>query len=210
MPVNGETGHSDAAERTAPRRTQAERSAATRRALLSAARVLFARHGFAATGREQIVEEAGVTRGALYHHFDSKEGLFRALYEALEREIVETVARAAAASAEPMEQLRLGTLAYLDAAMDPAVQRVMLIDAPAVLGWEVRREIAEAYGLGLVREGLAAAMASGAIAEQPLEPLAHVLLAALHEASLYVAQADDPTSARAEVGTTVERLLSRL
>src|SRR5688500_348553 len=115
MPVNGENGHAHPGggggrdpERTSSRPTQAQRSSATRRAQPAAARRLFGRHGSAATGREQIVEEAGVTRGALYHHVDSKEGLFRALYEELEGEIVDTVARAAAASAEPVEQLRLG------------------------------------------------------------------------------------------------------
>jgi AcrR family transcriptional regulator len=213
MAVNEETGgvgHTDAGARPGPRRTQAERSASTRAALLGAARRLFAEHGFAATGREEIVDAAGVTRGALYHHFDGKEDLFRAVYEQLEIEIVDAVVRAASRSPDPMAQLRLGTKAYLEAAGDPAVQRVMLIDAPSVLGYETRRRIAEAHGLGLVREVLRAAMAAGAVKRQPVEPLAHLLLAALHEAALFVAQASDQRRARREVGETVDTLLAGL
>jgi AcrR family transcriptional regulator len=192
------------------RRTQAERSEATRAALLGAARRLFAAHGYAGTGREEIVRAAGVTRGALYHHYDGKEDLFRAVYEELEHEIVARVGAAAAASVDPAEQLRLGALAFLDAALDPAVQRVVLIDGDAVLGWEVRQEISGERSLGMVRDALGAAMEAGRIERQPVEPLAHLLLAALHEAALLVARADDPRAARAEVGVTVERLLEKL
>jgi AcrR family transcriptional regulator len=192
------------------RRTQAERSAATRAALLAAARRLFAEHGYAGTGREEIVRAAGVTRGALYHHYAGKEDLFRAVYEELEHEIMARVGAAAEASADPAEMLRLGALAYLDAALDPAVQRVVLIDGDAVLGWEVRQEIAGGLALGLVRDALAAAMDAGQIERQPVDSLAPVLLAALHEAALLVARAPDPVAARAEVGVTVERLLARL
>ena len=201
MPVNGETRH---------RRTQAERSAATRGALLHSARRLFAEQGYAGTGREEIVQAAGVTRGALYHHFANKEALFRAVYEELEGETVARVVDAAATSADPMEQLRLGAHAYLDAALDPAVRRVVLIDGPAVLGWEVQREISEAYGLGLVWEALRAAMEAGLIDEQPVEPLAHVLLAGLHEGALFMARAKNKAKARREVGTVVERLIDGL
>jgi len=192
------------------RRTQAARSAATKAALMAAARALFAEKGFASTGREEIVEAAGVTRGALYHHFADKEDLFRAVYEELEREVVTRVVEAAARSDDPIEQLRVGSLAFLDAALDPAVQQVVLIDAPAVLGWEERREISETYGLGLVRESLRGAMDAGLIEAQPVEALAHVLLAGLHEAALYVAQAGNTRRARRDAGGVVERLLAGL
>jgi AcrR family transcriptional regulator len=192
------------------RRTQAERSAATRAALLGAARTLFAEKGFAATGREEIVEAAGVTRGALHHHYGAKMQLFRAVYEELEHEIMTQVAAAAARGARPKEQLRLGSLAYLDAAMDPAVQRVCLIDGTSVLGWEVRAEISGNLALGMVQDVLRAAMDAGEIDPQPVDVLAHVLLAALHEAVLLVARADDQAAARAEVGVIVERVLDRL
>src|SRR5919109_2340615 len=97
------------------RRTQAERSATTQGALIQAARELFARDGYAATGREAIVERAGVTRGALYHHFTDKEGLFRAVVEELEADVMAQIAEAALTGTNVLEKLRLGTLAYLDA-----------------------------------------------------------------------------------------------
>ena len=196
--VNGEGGH---------RRTQASRRAATRAALVAAARELFTERGFAGAGREDIVERAGVTRGAMYHHFGSKEALFQAVYEQIEDELSVAVATAAiAAGTDPMAQLRAGALCFLDAASTPDVRRVVLLDAPSVLPVPVRRELSERYGLGLVRESLRAVMDAGLIERQPLEPLAHVLLAALHEAATLVADGGD----RDEIGAVVEGFLARL
>ena len=192
------------------RRTQAERSATTRAALLAAARELFAERGFIATGREQIAERAGVTRGALYHHFGSKEQLFRAVVEQLEEEIGEQVMLAAAGSPDAAEQLRLGCMAFLDACLDPAVRRVVLIEAPVVLGWEQWREIDAQHGLSLVTHALEAVVASGQMPPVAVEPLAHLLLGALNEAALLVANAPKPKVARVEVGRTVELVLERL
>lgn len=197
MAVNRDGGH---------RRTQVERRAATRAALVAAARELFATRGFAGAGREDIVERAGVTRGAMYHHFASKEALFQAVFEEIEDEVTAVVAEAAAAGTDPMAQLRLGALALLDVSARPDVRRVVLLDAPSVLPAEVRRELSERYGMGLVREALRAVMAAGLVDPQPVEPLARMLLAALHEAATMVADGAD----RAEVGATVERLLARL
>ena len=190
--------------------TQPERSAATRRALLDAARALFAERGFASTPREEIVERAGVTRGALHHHFGRKEALFRAVFEDLEGEIGNRVMAAAVAGADPMTQLRLGCQAFLDAALDPAVQRIVLLDAPAVLGWQGWREVEAQHGLGMVTEAIRAVIDAGQIDEQPVEPLAHIVLAAINEAALLVAGSDDPVATRVTVGETVDRLLSRL
>jgi AcrR family transcriptional regulator len=192
------------------RRTQAERTAATKAALVAAARRLFAEQGFAGTGREQIVEAAGVTRGALHHHFGGKDQLFRAVYEQLEQELMQRVAEAAMAGTTATEQLRLGSLAYLDAAMDPAVQRVVLVDGPSVLSWEEREEISGALALGMVVEVLRAAMDAGEIARQPVDVLARLLLAALHESVLLMARADDQAAAREEVGEVFEGMLARL
>jgi AcrR family transcriptional regulator len=197
MPVKGDSGH---------RRTQAERRASTRSALIGAARRLFAEKGFAGAGREEIVERAGVTRGAMYHHFASKEALFQAVYEEIEDEVLGRIAEAAMGATEPLEQFRRGAMAYLDVAANDDVRRICLLDAPSVLPTEVRRELAERYGLGLVRESLAACMATGAIARQPVEPLARVLLAALLEAATLVAEGAE----RAEVDAIVERTLAGL
>jgi AcrR family transcriptional regulator len=208
MAVNGDIGHGGGAERG--RRRQAERSAATRRALLDSGRALFAARGFAGTAREDIVSQAGVTRGALYHHFVGKEQLFRAVYEEMEREIADRILTAAATGPDPAEQLRLGCRAFLDLATDPAVQRIALIDAPSVLGWRTWREVEAVHGLGLVRDGLQAAMDAGQIRPQPVTPLSHVVLAALNEAALYIAGAADPVAARVEMGAVLDGLLARL
>jgi AcrR family transcriptional regulator len=206
MAVNGDSGHVGGGP---ARRSQAQRSAATRQALLASARQLFTERGFSAA-REDIVERAGVTRGALYHHFASKEDLFRAVVELVEEEMLQRIASAAMATDDPSEQLRRGCAAFLDAAMDPAVRRIVLLDAPAVLGWQAWREIDARYGLGLVTEGLNAVMAAGQIEPRPVEPLAHLLLAALNEAAMMVASADDPAAARVVVGDAVDHLLAHL
>jgi AcrR family transcriptional regulator len=192
------------------RRTQAERSSATRRALLDAGRELFAQYGFADAGQEDIVERAGVTRGALAHHFGTKQGLFHAVVESIQVELGVVVATAAMSGHDPMEQLRLGCMAFLDSALDPAVRRIVLLDAPAVLGWQAWREMDTDHGLGLVTEALEHCMEAGLVAPRPVQPLAHILLAALHEAAMLVANADDPVATRDVVGHEVEHLLSRL
>jgi AcrR family transcriptional regulator len=190
---------------------QAERAQATRDALLTAGRELFAERGYAAVGTEEIVRRARVTRGALYHHFEGKDELFRAVFEQVERELTERIAaRAGAQAADPWEAMRAGAEAFLDASLEPAVQRIVLLDAPAVLGWDVWREVGARYGLGLVQAALEAAMEAGVIARRPARPLAHLLMGALDEAAMYVARADDVGAARAEMGTTVSSLLEAL
>jgi AcrR family transcriptional regulator len=193
-----------------PRRSQAQRSATTRQALLDAGRSLFAERGFAGAGQEEIVERAGVTRGALSHHFGTKQGLFLAVVIEIQGEVADRIGRAAAEGDDPMDQLRLGCLAWLDAAMDRSIARIVLLEAPAVLGWQTWREIDAVHGLGLVTEALDHVMGAGLIERQPVQPLAHILLAALNEAAMLVANAEDPLAVRAVVGVTVERLLARL
>jgi AcrR family transcriptional regulator len=194
----------------AVRRTQEERSRSTRAALLASARALFTERGFVGTNRDDIAAGAGVTRGALYHHFATKEALFRAVVEELEEELVGRVIMGAEGVTDPGEQLRAGCLAFLDACADPAVRRIVLLDAPAVLGWQAWREIDARYGLGLVRSGLESAMAAGRMPRAPVEPLAHTLLGALNEAAVVVANADEPASARAEMAEVLDLILSRL
>ncbi len=194
------------------RRTQADRTAATRGALVAAARELFGARGYAEVGTPEVVARAGVSRGALYHQFADKTELFAAVFEQVEAELTGRIADqiAAAGPADPLAALQVGVGAWFDACAEPEVQRIVLLDAPAVLGWERFREIGMRYAVGLVEGTLTAAMEAGQLAPLPIRPLAHVLIGALDEAALYVTRASDPTSARTEVEATLGALLSGL
>jgi AcrR family transcriptional regulator len=196
----------------APARTaKAEQSEATRTALIATARELFAERGYAAVGTEEIVRATGVTRGALYHHFAGKRELFAAVYEDVERQLVERIAASAISSAgDPLQALHAGAQAFLDACEDPAVRRIALVDAPSVLGWEQWREIGLRYGFGLVQGTVQAAMDAGLIDPQPVLPLAHLLLGAIDEGAMLIARADDGGETRAQVGASVTRFLDAL
>jgi AcrR family transcriptional regulator len=190
------------------RRTQAERSEATRNALMTVARRLFTERGYDAVSAEEIVREAGVTRGALYHHFGGKAELLEAVYERLEAESTERVARIVLDSDlhSPVEAMKAGVEAFLDECAEPELRQIALHDAPAVLGWDRWREIGAANGLGLIEASLAAAIEAGEIRELPVKPTAHLLLGALDEAAMLVARSDDPI-ARAEVTAVLVALL---
>ena len=198
------------ADRPTARRTQAERTAATRARLLDAGRRLFASDGFAAVPTQAIVDAAGVTRGALYHQFGDKTGLFAEVYEEVERELVATITEriVAAAPTDQLTAMRTGARLFLDACSAPDVHRIGLIDAPAVLGWARWREVGMKYGLGVIEAMLAAAMADGVIPDQPLRPTAHILLGALDEAALFVARAEDRGQALEQMYVVCDRLIS--
>jgi AcrR family transcriptional regulator len=191
---------------------QAERSEATRAKLIAAGRGLFAKRGYADVATEEIVKRAQVTRGALYHHFADKRDLFRAVHEQIEEELTRTVAaRLADAGGEnPLEILIDGTRTFLDACVDPEVARISLMEAPGVLGWAEWRRIEEKYGLGLVMAALQGAMEAGALRKQPVRPLAHLMLAALAEAGLMIANAEDPAVVREEAEGALVALLEGL
>ncbi|MGV0717592.1 TetR/AcrR family transcriptional regulator [Mycolicibacterium sp. XJ662] len=197
---------------TAPsvRRTQAERSAATRAQLLGAARKLFADKGFSEVSTQAIVDAAGVTRGALYHQFADKTELFAAVYEDVERELVADIGRriSSAQPRDPVQAMRIGARLFLDGCSAPDVQQIVLIDAPAVLGWERWRAVGVKYGLGVIEAMLAAAVEQGAIPQQPLRSTAHVLLGALDEAALFVSRAADRDQARSDMEAVCDRLIS--
>lgn len=194
------------------RRTQADRTAATRLALVSAARSLFAKHGYRDVGTATIVQTAGVSRGALYHHFADKVELFAAVFEAVEAEVIARIAATVAGAklSDPVDLMRLGASTWLDVCAEPEVHRIALIDAPAVLGWTRWREIGSRYGMGLTQRMLTHAMADGRIPLQPVEPLAHVLLGALRESALFLADAQDHAQARREVGAVLDKLILSL
>jgi AcrR family transcriptional regulator len=194
------------------RRSQAERSSATRAALVQAARVLFAQQGFTGVGTESIVAAAGVTRGALYHQFGGKTKLFEAVYEAIEEDLARGLGEliAAAGVSDPIEVMRLGANAWLDACGEQEVQRIVLLDGPAVLGWARWREIGMRYALGLIEGLLSHAIEVGRIPPQPVRALAHVLVGALDEAGLYIARAEDQPAASEEMRTVIATLVTSL
>jgi len=186
-----------------------QRSEATRGALVAAARALFAERGYAGVGTEEVVRAAGVTRGALYHHFKGgKKDLFRAVAEAVEAEVVQRIAEQALSAADPYEALERGADGWLDACVEPEVQRITLLDAPSVLGWEEWRAMGQQYGLGVIEASLAAAMDAGQIRRAPTRALAHVLLGALDEAGLVVARAEDVEATRAEMSELLRSALA--
>ena len=182
----------------------------TRAALLRAGRRLFAAHGYGGVTTEQIVREARVTRGALYHHFRDKRELFRAVADEVADELNERIEAAAEAAPDAWSALMAGLHAFLDGCLQPAMQRIVILDGPSVLGWEEWRATDTRHGLGLLTEGLRMTMEAGAIPAQPAEPLAHLLLGALNEAAMVIARSDDVEATRAEVGASLERLLGGL
>jgi AcrR family transcriptional regulator len=181
---------------------------------LDAARGLFAERGYHGTAAEEIVRRAGVTRGAMYHHFEDKRGLFRAVVEEIEVEIDELVLVAARAamreSGDPLEAWMAGFYASLDFYSRPDVRRIQLVDSSAVLSWEEWHEIDAAHAIAQIESGLELLMDHGVIQRQPVGPLAHLLHGATTQGAMYVAFADDPEAARDEVGGALRRLLEGL
>lgn len=196
-------------DQTRPDR-RAERGEATRAALVSAARELFTERGYASVGTGEVVERAGVTRGAMYHHFGDKRELFRAVYEQIEKEAVESTAARLAGIEDPWEVLVAGMRSYFDACTDPALMQIGLVDGPAVLGWQEWREIGTHYALGLTVFALQRGMDEGVVREANAKQLAHLVIGALGEAGLLLANADDPATAREEVERTVLVMLEGL
>lgn len=187
-----------------------EQSRATQVRLLAAARALFSERGFAGTATEDLVARAGVTRGALYHQYADKRDLFRAVFEEVERDLGERIARAAAVETTPWEQIRAGARALLEASLEPAVRRIVLTDGPSVLGWEEWRRIDSQYAYGMVRTALEANVQAGNLPEQPIEPLTHLIIGALNEAGLAVAASRTPATTRDEFIATLDGVLGAL
>ena len=194
----------------AERRANAERSAATRAELVRVARELFTERGYVDVGTEEIVRRANVTRGALYHHFADKRDLFRAVHEQVEQDMVAAIGEAMEGIQDPVELLVAANRRFLDLCTDPNWTRIPLLDAPSVLGWSEWRGVDMRYGLGLATAALTAAMDAGTIRRVPVRPLAHILLAAMSEAGLMIATAEDPAAERSEVEPTLVGLIESL
>jgi AcrR family transcriptional regulator len=192
--------------------TQAERTEATRGRLITAARRLFAEKGFAATSTEEILSETAVSRGALYHHFPSKTDLFQATFEQVEDELTAQVLQVAAAGGEtdPMRILQVGFGAFLDQCLNPEVQRIVMLDGPTVLGWDLWHELDERYAFGTIKAVLTVAADTGRIDPARVEPLTHLLLGAIMQAGMVVARSDDPLAAKKAMTETFGGLITAL
>jgi AcrR family transcriptional regulator len=189
---------------------RSERGRATRDRLIAAGRELFGEHGYEATSIEAILETAGVKRGALYHHFESKQALFDAVLDQVVSEVARAAAEAARAETDPVESLRAGCTAWLRMALDPAVQRIALVDPPGVVGWTRWRELDEQHILGGLRRNLQLIAADERLPAGDVDLLAHMVLAAVNEAALLIARADDPREALAKGKSAVDTLIDRL
>jgi AcrR family transcriptional regulator len=190
------------------RRTQAERTAQTRAALIGAGRRLFGSEGFAEVGAERIAREAGMTRGALYHQYGDKADLFEAVLDQVEAEIAQRVAEAVVGHdpADTVGMLLAGADAFLDANSEPDLQRIVLLDGPSVLGWARWREICLRHSVGLIAALIQDGIDRGSLPAQPVRAVTHLLVGAVDEAALYIAQAEDPVAARADMDFVIRRL----
>lgn len=184
---------------TAP--SKAEAAARTRDLLIERARARFAERGYAAVGLAEIVADAGVTKGALYHHFDGKSDLFRAVVARVHAEVGERVAAAADAETDPWRQLLSGCEAFLRASTDPAAQRILLIDGPAVLGWSEWKSLDAAASQRQLTESIEELIAAGVLAPRPVAPIVHLLSGAMNEAALWLAQSREETELSATMRT---------
>jgi AcrR family transcriptional regulator len=195
-----------------PQPRRAEHASDTRAALVAVARRLFAAHGYDGTGTEQIVAEARVTRGALYHHFRDKADLFRAAMAEAAGEVALqlTDEQLAMESTSPLDDIRDGVSAFLDVCVGGDFQRIVLVDGPRVLGADAWENLVDRYGRGLLEEWLHRAVEAGDLDAVPAGPLARLLIAMLTEASLAIARAPEPAATRAELGEVLDRLLTGL
>lgn len=181
----------------------------TRRTLLRESRRLFAENGYAEVSIADIVAAAGVTKGALYHQFAGKREVFRAVLEDVQAEVAEQVAAAADARPDPWDQLVTGCETFLTVCAAPDIQRIMLVDGPAVLGWQEWRAMDEATSARHLADALTSLIAEGILPPQPVAPLTHLLSGAMNEAALWLASDTGP-GALTETLVALRRILDAL
>ena len=186
------------------------RGTATREHLLAVATTLFAERGYEATSIDAVLHAAGVSRGSLYHHFPGKDALFEAVLEALETDVGRRTVEAAAGAPGPAAALKAGCLAWAQIAADPVIQQILLIDAPAVLGWQRWRALEERHALGLIKAALTAIADQGGLAPGLVEVFSHVILATIDEIALFVARSDQPDTTAQASTTAINEVLNRL
>jgi AcrR family transcriptional regulator len=190
--------------------TRSEKGLATRDRIVGAATRLFTAAGYEGTSIEDLLGELQISRGALYHHFNGKEELFEAVLERVEADIAQATKDATAGISDPVIALRTGVDAFLRMARDETVKRVVLIDAPAVLGWEKWREIDARHGFGLMKASLKAAAKKKRLRAELIEIYAHILLAGVMETALVIARADDSEKATRNGRTAIAELINKL
>jgi AcrR family transcriptional regulator len=187
---------------------KAAQSVATKRKLLLIARKLFAARGFSGVSAEEIVAAANVTRGALYHQYDGKIGLFEAVVEAVMQEVHAKIVKETTGVADPLRALDIGVGVFLKASSDLGVQQILFVDAPAALGWVKWRAMDSRYGLGLMKRALAGAMEAGLLRRQDVDLLAHVLMGALTETAILIASSTRQTKARADAARLLTSMIA--
>jgi len=191
-------------------RRNKEETTLTIQKLIEVARTHFTDRGYADAALEEIVQEAGLTRGALYHHFGNKKGLFQAVLDTVQKEVAERVETQAAKSGDVWEQLILGCRAFITAAVEPKNKRIMLVDGPAVLGWEEWRKMDEQNSMRLLREQLQFMQQQGELRQVAVDALTHMLSGAMNEAALWIAQAAEEEQAYEESMIVISLLLEGL
>ena len=191
-------------------RTQTERTATTRAVLIETATGLFAEHGYADVGTEQLVESCGLTRGALYHHFDGKQGLFEAVVESLQAKVAAEIERAANEAADPWQGIKAGCVEFVRCCLRDEFRQVLLVDAMSVLGFQRWREIDAQHGVASLQAGLTECMEEELIQAQPVEPLARLISGAVNEAALWLAENPRSQKRRNQVLAAIDRMLESL
>ena len=187
-----------------------ERGQSTREQLIAIATRLFGERGYEGASIEAVLRESGVSRGALYHHFDSKEALFEAVFEGVETRVSHEIVGATEGIDDPVDALRAGSVAWVRLAADPVISRVVIIDAPSVLGWDRWREIESRYGLGMLKVAFQGVADSGRLRADLVDLFAHMVLAAMNEIAQLVARADDTDAVIRQGEAAVDELLKRM
>ena len=179
---------------------------ATRALLVDAARALFTEQGYGATSIEDIIRQAGVARGALYHHFAGKEALFQAVYDDVEGEVISRVVATAFAQPTPWDGVAAGLRAFLDACLEPAFRRIVILDSVSVLQWKAEDAV-ERKEMAMLLTVLTPLAESGDLKGVPVEPLAYVALGGLYGAALYIARAPEPAKARKDADAVLDTII---
>ena len=192
------------------KRSQAERTAATRLALTKSARALFAEKGYANVNTEHLVEACGITRGALYHHFDGKLGLFEAVVESIQKEVAHIIEQEASRESDHWGGIKKGCTTFVKVCIQDDIRQILLVDAISVLGFDRWREIDTRHSMASLQAGLKECIRAGVLPKQPVEPLARLISGAVNEASLWLAEAPHSRSRKKQIYLALDHMLEAL